>query len=390
MIGFWGEVREVVFGTDTVQQVLVWLESKQQLIRAIYYRYAGHSLQRGDRVLINTSGIDLKLGTGGYGFVMATAQDWLTEHGSPPSVWRDKDKRHGQRPWPYSGRIMKLRYLPSQIPVQTVECEESKVHPLFCQPFTLGGRYVLVGELHSMLPVLAAMIYRWQPERKIVYIMDDQAALHLGLSDHVRRLKQQLRLTTITCGQAVGGELETVNLYTALEAAVKVVKADDIIVTQGPGVVGTRTIRGFSGMQLVHWVHAVTTCGGIPVVIPRIQWRDKRNRHQGLSEHTRYPLVAHTLARARIPYPVGVSAQYGDQHISDQVLEEQMGQLKAKHDVIPVPVRHFQRELVEALEWYGTVRTMGRSYADDPAFFAAIGAVFHFYRKHIAPDGGQS
>ncbi|MDQ0339150.1 hypothetical protein J2S00_001936 [Caldalkalibacillus uzonensis] len=383
MIGFWGEVRQIELETDTIQQVLIWLESRQELIRAIHYRYAGHRLQNGERVLVNMSGVDLQLGTGGFGFVMATDIDWQAE--SPPpqhSALAGKDEHpRNFKLWPYAGRIIKLRYSPSQTPVQTAECEESEAHSLFCQPFSLQGRYVIAGELHSMLPVLAALLYCWQPERRIAYIMDDQAALHIGFSDHIRRLQKQVRLTTITYGQAVGGDVETVNVYTALEAAVKVVGADDIIITQGPGVVGTRTIRGFSGMQLAHWIHVIATSGGVPVVIPRIQWGDQRSRHKGLSEHTRYPLLAHTLAKACIPYPTQISTYYEDGRISDEILEEQMNQLREKHEVIPIPVYHFHRELEEALQWYGTVKTMGRSYADDPSFFAAVGAVFHFYRS---------
>jgi hypothetical protein len=277
------------------------------------------------------------------------------------------------------GRIIKIRYTPQQTPLETVECEESPYHSLFCQAFSLNQRMVLVGELHSMLIVMAALIYHWQPKRRIAYIMDDQAALHLGVSNQIRQLKKKGDLVTITTGQAMGGDVEAVNLYTALEAAVKVVDADDIVITQGPGVVGTRTILGFSGMQLVHWIHAISTLKGIPVVIPRISWADQRKRHRGLSEHTRYPLAEHTLCRAQIPYPVGNKADKGN----ERFLEKQLHPLRCKHNLIPVDINLFKEELERALNWYGEIRTMGRTYGQDPAFFHGVGAAFYYYRQQL-------
>lgn len=367
MEGIWGEVRRIQWTDPQVQLAKVFIPEREEEVEAFYYRYGQREIRVGEKVLVNLAALDLQLGTGGYGFIMAAHSQG--GYGS-------------KRGLSYGGRMIKWRYTPHQTPLMTVECEESPHHPLFCQPFSLEQRMVLVGELHSMLLVLAALLFQWQPQRKLVYIMDDQAALHLGVSLGLRRLKKLGQIVTITCGQAMGGDVEAVNLYTALEAAVKVAKGDDIIITQGPGVVGTRTTRGFSGMQLVHWIHAVSTLEGIPVVIPRLSFADGRSRHRGLSEHTRYPLAEHTLARVHLPYPVG-EAKGEKERQREELLASQLETLKEKHDLIPVETRLFREELDRAISRFGEIKTMGRTYRDDPLFFEGVGAAFYYYREHI-------
>lgn len=369
MEGLWGEVCRIEWTDQAVQLVKVFIPERKQEIEAFYFRYGHGEVKVGQWVLVNLSALDLQLGTGGYGFIIAA---------------QEKGARGAQPVSSPGGRMVKWRYTPHQTPLMTVESEESPYHHLFCQPFSLDQRMVLVGELHSMLFVFGALLFQWQSERRLVYIMDDQAALHLGVSLGLRRLRKMGQVITITCGQAMGGDLETVNLYTALEAAVKVAKGDDIIITQGPGVVGTRTIRGFSGMQLAHWVHVISTLKGIPVVIPRLSFADGRRRHWGLSEHTRYPLAEHTLAQAHLPYPAG-EIKGDKERKKEQLLASQLKSLEDKHHLIPVEVSLFREELGQALNRFGEIQTMGRSYGDDPIFFEGIGAAFYYYRQHVCP-----
>lgn len=64
------------------------------------------------------------------------------------------------------------------------------------------------------------------------------------------------------------------------------VKTDVVIVAMGPGIVGTGTKYGFSGVEQAHIIDATNKLGGKPVLIPRIGFNDKRQRHQGISHHT--------------------------------------------------------------------------------------------------------
>lgn len=384
MIGYWGEVTDIIEETYSTQLLTVKLESRKQEIKAVHYVYGEVRCRVGSRVQVNTSALDLDLGTGGYGFVMSIDQTDITH-----ALSREANRVQEQQ---YQGHILKLRYSPFQTPVLSSESPESEHHHLFQQPFSLKGKRVLLGELHSMLPLIAVLLYKWQEGRKIVYLMDDQAAMYATFSEHVRYLKSKVNLTTITFGQALGGDYETVNVYTALETAHKVVQADDIIITHGPGVVGTGTQRGFSGMQLVHWLHAVHTCGGEGVIMPRIQFGDHRPRHYGLSHHTRAALQHHALIPAYIPYPQLPEKNQGDVRDGglnkcnfaqyDKVLQQQVRCLQEKHHLRPILLDAFSAYVDEAFRWYGRpITTMGRQFADDPYFFYAIGAAFQFYRE---------
>ena len=68
--------------------------------------------------------------------------------------------------------------------------------------------------------------------------------------------------TTITYGQAYGGKVETVSKFSALVAAKHVARADISLVTMGPGIVGTNTRYGFSGLEVGELVNAVYALGG--------------------------------------------------------------------------------------------------------------------------------
>jgi hypothetical protein len=372
MFGYWGEVVHVEQETFSIQFLHVILFESAQEIKAIHYVYGGDYCKVGQSVQVNTSAIDLELGTGGFGFIMAIIAD-----NQDQSVYPDLR---------YPGHIMKLRYTPHQTPVLAVESSESEHHSLFQSPFSLEGKKVLLSELHSALPIIASLIHGWNPERRIVYIMDDQAALHMAFSEHVRYLKEKINLVTITFGQALGGDIEAINIFTALEAAVKVAEADDIIISQGPGVAGTGTQRGFSGMQIVNWIHAVHTCGGESIVIPRIQFGDQRARHHGVSHHTMEPLRNHTLVAAHLPFPIyhNEAMEPFDIDSLDATLQEQFSLLAEKHLLSPVYIRKFRHELEDALAWYGRpIYTMGRSYVEEPYFFNTVGAAYHFYKSMI-------
>lgn len=83
-----------------------------------------------------------------------------------------------------------------------------------------------------------------------------------------------------------GGDLESVNIYSGLIAAYQVLKAEIIIVTMGPGIVGTGTKWGTTAVEQGEIINAVNVLGGQPIAVPRISFADPRPRHQGVSHHT--------------------------------------------------------------------------------------------------------
>ena len=252
--------------------------------RAINYDLFTGAVQPGAEVLLNTTAVRLGLGSGGYHFVVAVNNSSKTM--SPQQLPKS------------GGHIMKLRYTPLQFSVLSAEEENSPYHQLFHDFDSLNGLPVIIGELHSMLLPAVFNIKRREPQLKVAYIMTDGGALPAAFSRNLAYLKEQnLIQGTITYGQAFGGDLEAVNIYTALIAAQAVSKADVAVVTMGPGITGTGTKYGWSAgtRHIIDRQYLRRT----PVLSPD-QLADERPRHRGLSHHS---IVLGEIARTRASGP---------------------------------------------------------------------------------------
>ncbi len=316
--------------------------------QAIAYPHLTGECQVAERVLLNTTAVTLGLGTGGVHFVVARA-------GSGEGVAHESDS---------GGHIMKLRYTPIQHDVLSVEEQESPHHEVMRTAEEIGGMPVACCGLHSHVPLVAAAVKEADPRLRIAFVMSDQAALPIALSDLVRAsVAAGLLDTTITCGQAFGGELEAVNVHSGLLAARHVCHADVAIVALGPGVVGTATPLGHGGVAQGEAVNTAASLKGRPVVVPRISFADERSRHRGVSHHTVTALTRVALAPAYVAIPV-VPGEFSDA-IEDAL--ESAGVWDRHVRVPPLPRTSSSGPSLRGVE----VRTMGRSAAEDPAFFAA-------------------
>jgi hypothetical protein len=331
-----------------VQEIVVEIEGTDE--RALNYPQLIGSVSSGDRVLLNTTACSLSLGTGGRHFVMANLSNPAAEDETAP------------------GHIMKLRYTPNQLAVLSVEEQDSPEHETMAEFETLDGMPVVCCELHSQVAGVAAGIKSLLPSANVTYIMTDEAALPLALSNLVITLcAKGLIDSTITCGQAFGGDVEAVNLFSALAAAKEVQHADVAIVCQGPGNAGTGTPLGFSGIAQGTAANTAASIGGQPVVVPRISFADKRERHCGVSHHTLTVLGKVLLLPSIVPVP-----RLQDDYM--QVVQSQLSALicHAEHkfvfDIDGEPgISHLQNSGVD-------VRTMGRKMDEDREFFLSASA----------------
>lgn len=317
--------------------------------RALAYPALTGPIAAGDEVIVNTTAVELALGSGGFHVVV-----WNTKYTELETAG--------------SGHIMKLRYTPLQFNVLAAEEPASGVSAAVSGLVDLMGLPVVIGSLHSQLAPAAAVIKKMTDNKaKIAYIMTDRAALPLALSEQVKELKTKgLVDTTITTGQAFGGDIETVNVYSALAAAKTIADADAVIITMGVGIVGTETYLGFSGIEQGELVNAVYSLRGRPIAIPRIMFADARPRHKGLSKQTEASLAVAALASCDIPVP------HMDPDKHNLVMEQlEASGLAGKHRVTVIT----NDGTLEALAEYGLApKTMGRGVADEPEFFRASGA----------------
>lgn len=343
-----GTVVKILERRQGVTEVLVSVDGA--IHKALNYDDLTGSISPGDRILLNVTAVQLGLGTGGYHFVMANYSNTGLDDRRP-------------------GHLMKLRYTPLQVKILAVEEEESPYRQELENCTSLDGMPVLVGSLHSMVPMAAAGLRAASGhDLRITYIMTDSACLPLAFSKLVPVLKSKhLIHGTITVGHAFGGDLEAVNIYTGLLAAKAVLKAHAAIVAMGPGIVGTATKWGFSGVEQGEIINAVNILGGRAVAIPRISFADKRERHYGISHHTLTALGRIALTPAILPLP-----QLAQCHDLDFLLAQMTAaRLHEKHQIV---IEEGDSALAYLQAKDIPVTTMGRTPEQDPAFFLAAGA----------------
>ncbi|HET6456767.1 MAG TPA: DUF3866 family protein [Armatimonadota bacterium] len=332
-----GTVTKVLSERPGAQEILVGDD------QAINYPDLTGKVEVGDQVLLNTTAVDLDLGTGGVHFVIAN----LTRPAGKidPEGFRD-------------GHIMKLRYTPLQEAVLSVEEDDSPDQQAIQEFVSLENMPVVCCELHSQIaPVAAALKAGTDYKVRIAYIMTDGAALPIGFSRLVAELKEKGLLdATITCGQAFGGDIEAINVYTGLIAAKQVAKADAAIVCQGPGNAGTGSKFGFSGIQQGEALNAVSVLGGTAIAVLRVSFADPRERHRGLSHHTM------TILTDMVHSPVLVA-------LPDDRFVDQLSNLPHQLKVVDG-----EPGLAELTHKGVNVTTMGRSIEQDREFFLAASA----------------
>ena len=222
-----------------------------------------------------------------------------------------------------------------------------------------------MADLHSALPAVLAGVFEARPGTRVVYVMTDGGALPLAFSRTVPALKDAGWLGgTVTVGQAFGGDREAVTVHTGLLTAVHVLAAEIVVITQGPGNLGTGTRWGFSGVQSGEAVNAVGTLGGRAVASLRISEADPRPRHRGISHHslTAYGRVALQPADVVVP---DLDGDFGD------LVRDAAEPLKARHHVVRVSVDGLYDALAAAPV---KLSTMGRNLDEDRSYFEAAAA----------------
>jgi hypothetical protein len=295
----------------------------------------------GDRVVVNTTAVELGLGTGGWHVV-----HWNLARDS----WQE----------PGPGHILKARYTSLQTDVGSTE----EQHRELVDVQSIDGLPVVVVGLHSQLAAVAVACKAAEPALRLAYVMTDGAALPIALSDLVHHLRGSGLLdATITADQAFGGEYEAVTLPSALAIAKHVVGADIAVVGMGPGIVGTGTRLGCTGLEVAAALDTAVALGGLPIAALRASFADPRPRHRGISHHSRTALGV--LSRERVTVALPTIGGAHEQTLRDELAESGIAERHAVVDVEPTGV-------VALFETHGLhVTSMGRPAAEDPVLFEA-------------------
>jgi hypothetical protein len=321
-----GFVSEIVSERKGLQRILVGDEPAYVLTQLV------GPVAVGDEVVLNTTAVDLGLGTGGWHVV-----HWNLSHGA----WSE----------PGPGHIMKLRY--TSLQADTGAAEEDAAHADL--PETLDGTPVVACTLHSQVACVATAFKHVRQDARVVYVMTDGAALPIVLSDLVEHMREAGVVdATVTAGHAFGGDIEAVSVPSALCLARHALDADLVVVAMGPGVVGTGSALGTTAVEAASTLDAAAVLGGHPILALRVSDLDGRDRHRGVSHHSTTVL---RLARpgVTVPIPSGFDIDV-----------DAPGHWIEPIDTPPIAELLARRRL--------RVTTMGRTPDDDPVFFATAAA----------------
>jgi hypothetical protein len=340
-----GTALRVARSRPGVLEVEVEVDGRREI--ALAYLDLTGPVAEGDPIVLNTTAVEEGLGTGGYHFVIAVPG-------------RDADP-------PPAGHVMKLRYTPLQAKVEAVEEQASPHHAVMAGAGHLDGMPVVWVPLHSMLGPAAAGA-RAAGATRVAYVMTDGAALPAAFSTQVAALRDAGLLdAVVSSGQAFGGDLEAVNVFSGLLAARSVAGADVAIVGDGPGKIGTATPWGATDVSSGLSLNAAGILSGRPIAALRVNLADPSYRHHGVSPHSITVLrhVALVAVHVAVP-PLGNEDHRG--RVWDAMKE---ARLEERHQLVEVT----GEPAVELLrERNVPMATMGRTDRDDPAFFLAAGA----------------
>ena len=272
--------------------------------------------EAGDEVIVNVQARRLGLGSGGFDVVHCNLTRGLGAR--IPDVGEP--------------HVMKLNYTSLQHAIAPVEETDERLELPLSTP-------VAVLALHGQLAALAWAFAHAAPGATLAYVQTAGGALAGALSETVRDLRARGTLAAhLTAAPAFGGEREAMTTAGALHHARRY---DAIVVGPGPGIVGSASALGHGGLVALDTAHTALALGAPTLVVARMSEADPRERHRGVSHHTRTVLDL-LLASVTVALPQG-------QPVPD-----------ARHD--------YRTVAVDVGAYPGPTTAMGR---EDPLFHAS-------------------
>jgi Protein of unknown function (DUF3866) len=288
-------------------------------------------VEAGDEVVINVQAEQLGLGSGGFHVLYLNLTRGL-----------GLDPEEG-------AHVMSLPYSPLQKAVLFAE-EGSDLAP------DRSDLPVVCCSLHSQVAPAVAGVGQGA---RIAYVQLAGGALPVSLSSSLRVLKErELVEVSIATGPCFDGDVQAVNVASAL-AWVAACEFDVAVCGVGPGIVGTGSSLGHGGVAAAEAANAANALNGSPVVAVRVSEGDPRERHRGVSHHTR-AVLGLLLDEVCVAWPAGLEA----------------------------PDWLSEREEVEVDGWREAcdgliLEHMGRGPDEDPWFFASAYAAGRLARDRI-------
>ncbi|WAM30622.1 DUF3866 family protein [Caldicellulosiruptor naganoensis] len=301
----------------------------------------------GQEVLVNITARKLKLGSGGYDYIL------------PTNSFCNHSKGH----------IMKLRYTPLQFSVLT---EEEKNPELFNRIPNFNDLIIVVCELHSMLMPICLYLKECDRNIRISVIINDWGMLNAKLSHNLSFLKENHFVDyVISCQEAFNGDFECINEINSLIFS-KSLDAQVTIISPLPGIVGTGTKFGFSAYKAVNVIEDISRFGGKVVFPIRVSKSEERERHKFVSHHS---LTILSYVNSSVEIPI---YQFEDKIFYTQVFKI-LNNYRTKH--ILIPIDRIDDNIVEKYKLL--LKTMGRGFEEDSEYFLQLFATAEYILKKL-------
>jgi hypothetical protein len=300
---------------------------------AIAYPRLTGPVEVGDEVIVNVQARELGLGSGGFDVLYLNLTRGLDAEAEPEA------------------HVMSLPYTPLQAATRHVEEDGPLVE-------TLNGLPVVCCTVHSQVaPVCAGLRRR---NLRVAYVQVAGGALPVSLSDALRALKRAgLIGVAIAVAPCLDGDAQAVTVASAL-AWVAGQGYDAVVSSVGPGIVGTASPFGHGGLAAAEVANTSRALGAGPILAVRYSDADSRERHRGVSHHTR-SVLGLCGPGVTIAWPRGLEAPEWlepREEVDVEGWHEDCGRLPLSH--------------------------MGRGLEDDPCFFMTAFAAGRLARERIA------
>ncbi len=226
-------------------------------VPCVAYPQVTGDVEEGDEVIVNVQARMLELGSGGFDILYAN----LTR---------------GLELTPDEGaHVMALPYAPGQWAVRHAEEDGGLAG-------SLDGLPVVLCTVHSqVVPVCGALA-----GLRVAYLQVQGGSLAVSLSDTLRALRARgLIEAAVAVAPCFGGDVRCLSVASALLWAAG--RAEVAVCSVGPGLAGTGTRFGHGATALAEVAHAASALGGRAVLARRVSTADARERHRGVSHHTR-------------------------------------------------------------------------------------------------------
>jgi hypothetical protein len=163
---------------------------------------------------------------------------------------------------------------------------------------------VVCCSLHSQVAPAVAGVGK---DLRIAYVQLPGGALPVSLSDSLRVLKERgLVELTVATGACYDGDAQAVGIPSALAWA-SARGIDAVVCGLGPGIVGTGSSLGHGGVAAAEAANSAKALSGSPVLAVRVSEGDSRERHRGVSHHTRAVLDL-APSDVAVAWPAGLEA----------------------------------------------------------------------------------